>query len=222
MAFIETLEKIRVYLESKPSWTKEESSLLAQVREDLNGFPISVLSRCDLAEHGFEAHLADDADMAIVARKMGEDYWSQLSGVQIPIIGEYQKIPTAECPLCSSEATFEDGTWTCDNHECRTSWCFMKYTLVEDIELAGIFRIKEIGYQFSDNKFGAMLIPVDKYRTHTGKEPEKSTLFHLITITDDDIVNDLTQDGFTFHKIQGFVPGSFPGENEWWMSCYNK
>lgn len=222
MAFIETLEKVREYLEKKTNWTNEESSLLAQVRQDLNGFPISVLSREDLAEHGFDAQLIDDADMATVARKMGEDYWEQLSGVQIPIIGDSQKIPTAECPLCSAEATFKEGQWICDNHECRTQWSFMKFTLVEDIELAGLFRIKSIGYPLTVNKFGSMLIPVDKYRTHTGNEPEKSSLYHLITITDDDIINDLMQDGFTFHRIQGYTPGSFPGENEWWMSCYNK
>ncbi|MCS2956976.1 hypothetical protein NXX53_06750 [Bacteroides salyersiae] len=90
------------------------------------------------------------------------------------------------------------------------------------MSLAGLFRIKGIGYPFTDNKFGSMLIPVDKYRTHTGNEPEKNSLYHLITITDDDIINDLMQDGFTFHRIQGYTPGSFPGENEWWMSCYNK
>ncbi len=221
MAFIETLEKFRVYLENKTNPSKEEINLLAQVREDLNGFPISVLSREDLAEHGFDANLVDDTEMITVACKMGEDYWEQLSIIQIPIIADILKLPKAKCPLCSFESTFVDGKWICNNHKCRSSWSFMKYTLVEDIQLAGLFRIKNIGYPLTDNKFGPMLIPVDKYRTHTGNEPERQTLYHSIVITDVGKIEELLEEGFTLYTIYGDTHFPMVGNNVRWMSCYS-
>ncbi|MCS2956975.1 hypothetical protein NXX53_06745 [Bacteroides salyersiae] len=135
MAFIETLEKVREYLEKKTNWTNEESSLLAQVRQDLNGFPISVLSREDLAVHGFDAQLIDDADMATVARKMGEDYWEQTLAVyKYPLSEIPRKYPQPNVRYAALKPPSKRVNGFATTTNAALNGAFMKFTLVEDIE----------------------------------------------------------------------------------------
>jgi len=78
-------------------WDADKTSLLSLIPESVRSakqkFPVSVISRDDLEEAGIDSRRVDDFHMEVLAKKMGEDYWSQLGSLHLPMIAEIIELP---------------------------------------------------------------------------------------------------------------------------------
>lgn len=224
MRFIDTLEKLRLYLSSKETLNIEEKALLGQIRDDLNYFPISVLHRDDLIESVYDGHLADDNTLVTMAKKMGEDYWEQLSSVQIPIIGDVCKIPIPACPLCGEQPRYEDGYWYCENVDCQREWSYMKYAWITYSEETAFLFGYDIGFISDTSRSNNMslFLPIDLFRMHFGKSPDKENIYQIFKIEDADDVEQLSEQGYIVEKVSDSKGLERFGQKGYWMSCYNK
>lgn len=59
-------------------------------------FHITSVTRDDLEVAGFDAKNVDDSTMEYLAKKMADDYVSQLFWMHLPVIAEYLGIPRKE------------------------------------------------------------------------------------------------------------------------------
>ncbi len=222
MRFINTLENVRLYLMQKPAHTHQEKSLLAQICEDLEYFPRGTLHRDDLVEYGYDAQLIDCGDMATLAKKIGEDCWSQISKEQIPIIADSIGCPHSNCPVCSGAGAFKQSThmWECENPECSLSWSYMKYIYVGYTALTCLFLKNNIGFSVNDEKETPMYIPLTEHRKYFSGEPLKEQFFHIMHIKNAEIVPDLKDSGYKTEKVNNKRGIEKFGADAYWISCY--
>ncbi|MBF0648726.1 hypothetical protein IR083_07830 [Dysgonomonas sp. GY75] len=224
MRFIETLEKLRLYLGSKPALTPEEKELLGKIREDLNYFPTCVIHRDDLIEYAYDAHLIKDNEMVTLGKKIGIDSWEQLSSVRLPVIGYASNLPVACCPLCGEQPRFEHGYWYCENVDCQREWSCMKYVWLKYTDKTAFLFGCDIGFISKTNRTNEMslYLPVDLFRMHFGKEPEKEDIFHIFKYGDMNDIYGLREDGFILEKVTDNKGLERFGPRAYWLSCYPK
>lgn len=222
MRFINTLDKVRLYLMAKPIQTPEEEKLLEQVRLDLEYFPRGSLHRDDLVEFGYDSQLIPCCDMATLARKIGEDSWEQLSREQIPVIADATSSVRSVCPLCGEAGAFDQDTmfWQCQTRWCRLSWSYMKYACVGYTALTAFFLENKIGYRISDKKETPMYMPVNVHRNYFPAGAEKDRLFQVMLANDPSLVIELAGRGYEVEKIKDERARDEFGVNAWWVSCY--
>jgi len=224
MRFIETLEKVRAYLLSKDKLTVEEQSLLGQIRDDLSYVPTGVVYRDDIPEYGYEAHLISDGEMATIGKKMGADSWEQLSSIQIPIIVDSCNIKAAECPICASEASFENDTWTCDNEDCKREWSYMKFVWLKYTDETAFLFKTDLGYMSETNRTNemALFLPIDLFRMHFSKEPEKEIIYQVFQYKDISDIDELIDYGHILQKVTDQKGLEKFGMKSYWMSYHSK
>ena len=222
MKFINTLEKVRLYLIAKPALTQEERGLLAQIGEELEYFPRGTLHRDDLVEYGYDTQLISCGDMATLARKIGEDCWSQMSKEQIPIIADATGCPLSQCPVCSADGVFEQSTqiWECESQECSLSWSYMKYIHIEYTALTSYFLNHNIGFPVCGEKETPMYIPATEHRKYFSGEPLEGQFFHIMNIKDMEIIQELEESGYTIKKVNNKRAIEKFGADAYWISCY--
>ncbi|GAB6119610.1 hypothetical protein [Dysgonomonas termitidis] len=224
MRFIDTLEKLRLYLSAKEKLDIKEKALLGQIREDLNYFPTGTIHRDSLLEYGYDAHLAGDDVLATLAKKMGEDSWEQLSSVQIPIIGDACKVSISTCPLCAGCGAFENGNWICEESECRREWSCMKYVWIKYSEETAFLFGCDIGFisNTSRSSNASLFLPVDLFRMHFAKSPDKENIYQIFKIEDTDDISQLKEQGYTVEKVTDTKGLERFGPKAYWMSVFPK
>jgi hypothetical protein len=79
------------------SRSEREEYFFQQLSEELNYFLIASVHRDDLASKWFDTANVTDADMQILADKMGDEYCEQLYGDSLYVIAnEFLKIPSVQ------------------------------------------------------------------------------------------------------------------------------
>lgn len=84
------------YFESKENPTDEEKEFLYQFKLYNDAFPITSVTRDDLAERGFDAEKITDSQMNRLAEKMGDDYCENLFWDSMEILAETMGFPVKE------------------------------------------------------------------------------------------------------------------------------
>jgi|GEM_PF-4910270 hypothetical protein len=222
MRYIDTLEKLRLYLSSKETLDIEEKALLGQIRDDLNYFPTGTIHRDSLIEFGYEAHLVDDAVLATLGSEIDEDCWSQMSGEQVPILADKNDIPYAGCPLCDEIPRFENGNWYCENVDCQREWSYMKYVWIPYSDDTAFLFSYDIGFisHSTRSKKMSLFLPVDLYRMHFGKSPDRDNIYQIFFIEDPDDLQQLTSQGYTLEKVSDAKGLEKFGKRAYWMTCF--
>jgi len=224
MLFINTLEKVRLYLMAKPVLTKDEKELLIQIREELEHFPRGTIHRDDLVEYGYDTQLMSCADMAVLAEKIREDSWEQLSKEQVPVIAGAAGAPVSICPLCDEPAAFDQETmfcW-CEYPECKLSWSYMKFAYVGYSALTGFFIDNNIGYRVLEKEETPMYIPITEYRKYFSAQACKEQFFHILRPYDPALIIELGDRGYTTDKVKNRDALDKYGQDAWWVSCYKE
>jgi hypothetical protein len=177
----ELLECLHRYFSKIEKPTEEEKSILTQLTERLEFFPITHISRDDLSSKGFDVSAVSDADMVSLAGKMSSDYLEQLFWGSMEIIAAdgvgIPYLPMPHCPLCEGQYRTDplSGEHTCEC--CGRSWSD-DYVLVEFPEDSSHFENNEIGYPcFNSEDNGARYVTEYEYIKHFEKDPIPNTYF---------------------------------------------
>lgn len=83
-----TINDLIKYFEAKENRTEEENSFIEELSLCKDLFPITAVSRDDLASRGFSASTMTDEQMDRLARMMSDDYCEQLFWDSMEIIAE--------------------------------------------------------------------------------------------------------------------------------------
>lgn len=174
------IEELHMHFEHKKERTRDEELFCRRLKGRLPYFPITSVSRDDLAGRGFDVSKIDDWMMEEIADKMSNAYLDSGYWIDLDMITE-DRVPKYKCPKCWGDASsyFEEN---CNCGKCDHNWKVTEptgqYVLVEHPEDSGFFKDNVIGFEcYYSNDIDAMYVPEHIYTAHFDKVPKAKQIF---------------------------------------------